>query len=379
MVPLLHQGGFERICVLTGRLLQEKCEVCLVVFSTKDQFYDVTGMELINLNLESRPGKLGKIVNVLKRVRAVKKIKREKQIQVTYSFGSTANLINVLSRVKDKIWVGIRGYGALTERAMKLFYKRADRVICCAKVMADDIEKQFHGGKSVCLYNPCDITQIKKLAEEPMAEAFQPFFADGRQVIASMSREDDVKGFWHLIKAFSRIHGKLPDTRLVIIGEGTFTEYKKLAKDLDIENEVLFAGLQKNPFCMLKKASLYILTSDTEGFPNALVEAMAAGVPALSVNCKTGPAEILAEEYAKAEDQHAVYEGEYGVLMPILNPEKNLLADIIEDEEQVIAEVAIKILTSPEKMTEMSRQAAARSKKFSMDEYTEQLLRLIEE
>ena len=63
----------------------------------------------------------------------------------------------MLSRVKDKIWVGIRGYGALEDkRAMKLLCRRADKVICCAKVMVDDIGRLFSTSKAECLYNPCD-------------------------------------------------------------------------------------------------------------------------------------------------------------------------------------------------------------------------------
>lgn len=380
MVPLLDQGGLERICALTARLLNDRCNLCLVVFSTRNMLYDVSGVELLDLHLGSRPGKFGKIINVFRRVRAVKKIKREREIQVTYSFGPTANLVNVLSRVKDKIWVGIRGYGALADKgSMKLFYRRADKVICCSKVMADDIEKQFKGGKSVCLYNPCDITQIERLCREPIAEQFTPFFEKGKQIIVSMSREDDVKGFWHLIKAFSLIHKELPDTRLMIIGEGTFKEYKKLAADLGIEAEVLFTGVQSNPFNLLKEASLYILTSNTEGFPNALVEAMATGVPALSVNCKTGPAEILVEEYHKAENQQEVYEGEYGMLLPVLKPEKNLQVDEVEDEETVIAQIAVKVLTNQEKQKEMSQKAKKRSEMFSLERYTEQIMQWIEE
>lgn len=49
-----------------------------------------------------------------------------------------------------------------------------------------------------------------------------------------MGREDDVKGFWHLVKSFSLVHRRLPDSRLVIVGEGDFLEYWKLADALGI-------------------------------------------------------------------------------------------------------------------------------------------------
>lgn len=137
-----------------------------------------------------------------------------------------------------------------------------------------------------------------------------------------MGREHDVKGFWHLIKAFALAKKKIPALKLMIVGEGTFAEYRKLAEDLQVEQDVWFTGVQKNPFAYLKQASLFVMTSVSEGFPNSLIEAMAVGIPAMSVNCKTGPAEIFLDDYREGGDGHTVIEGEYGVLLPVICPEK---------------------------------------------------------
>lgn len=374
MVPMLHQGGFERICAMTGQLLKENCNISLALFSSEDMFYDVDGIELFDLNLGSRPGIVGKILNVLHRISKIKKIKQEKHINITYSFGPTANLVNALAKVNDEVWIGIRGYGALEEKgAMRLTSKRADKVICCARVMADDFATAFHPKEVVCLYNPCDTGKLRKLAEESVLPEHENFFSGEGPVIASMSREDDVKGFWHLIKSFALIKKEIPDAKLMIIGDGEFTEYKALAEELEIRDSVLFTGVQKNPFSYLKKASLYIMTSITEGFPNSLVEAMAVGVAAMSVNCKTGPAEILLEDYSQAQDQHRVYQGEYGVLLPILNPVKNLDASVVEEEERIMADEALRVLQDAEKAESMKAAAAKRSEMFSVACYVEQL------
>ena len=380
MVPLLDQGGLERICALTAKLLNDKHHVTLVVFSTKNILYDVSGVELIDLNLGSRPGTIGKVINVFKRISAVKKIKKQKSIEITYSFGPTANLVNVLSRVKDKIWVGIRGYGALADtKSMKLFCKRADKVICCTKVMADDIMAQFAPKEAACLYNPCDTEQIRELSTVDVDAEHKSFFEKHTKIIASMSRVDDVKGFWHQIKAFSLIKKEEPEAGLLLVGDGDFSEYKQLAEDLGIRENVLFAGLQKNPFRYLKKADLYWLTSHTEGFPNSLIEAMAVGVPAMAVNCKTGPAEILMEDYKQANNQHQVYEGEYGILLPVLNPVKNLDATVIEEEERILAKETIRVLKDEEQMQKMRAAAKKRSEAFSNIRYLEQLMNNIAE
>ena len=60
ITPMLHQGGFERICVMTARLLQKKCEVVIVVFSMEDIAFDISGLSVIDLKLAARAGKLGK-------------------------------------------------------------------------------------------------------------------------------------------------------------------------------------------------------------------------------------------------------------------------------------------------------------------------------
>lgn len=380
MVPMLHQGGFERICVQTAKLLAERFNVCITIFSSQDIFYDVNGIELIDLNLGSRPDIVGKLLNILRRRKAVKRIKREKNINITYSFGPTANLINALSRADDKVWIGIRGYGALEDRlAMKLTCGRADKAICCAQEMADDVQRLFHPKSVECLYNPCDTERLRILSSEQVDTEHKLFMEEKTHIIASMSREDDVKGFWHQIKAFSLIRKEIPGAGLMIIGDGDFSEYAKLAEELGIRDGVLFTGVQKNPFRYLKKASLYIMTSATEGFPNAMVEAMAVGVPVMSVNCKTGPAEILTNDYSHVKDQSKVYEGEYGILLPVMNPNKNLDAGMIEQEERILAEAVTALINNPEKLEKSGERAKGRSDFFSVNRYVERLVDMIEQ
>lgn len=373
MVPLLHQGGFERICAMTAQLLKEICHVTIAVYSTKDMFYDVSGIDLVDLQLESRPGFVGKVCNVFKRVAAVRKLKKEKKIHVTYSFGLTANLVNSLSKVNDEIWLGIRSYGDLeNKKDMKLFCRKADKIICCAKEMADELKEKYHVRETETLYNPCDTDKIRSLAESPLEETEAAFFDEG-PVVVSMGREDDVKGYWHLVKSFALMKKEISGAKLMIIGEGSFTEYKKLAEDLGIADSVWFTGVKKNPFAYLQKASLFIMTSIMEGFPNALVEAMAVGVAVMSVNCKTGPSEILSEHYETVTDNKRVYRSEYGVLLPVISPVKNLAAGETEPEEQVMAKEAVRILQNEDILKSMQAAGRKRSETFSVQRYLERL------
>ena len=73
IVPMLHQGGFERVCVQTARLLEPYYHVSILIFSSKDINYDVTGLDVIDINLPGgKTGKTGKALNVLKRVLKVR-------------------------------------------------------------------------------------------------------------------------------------------------------------------------------------------------------------------------------------------------------------------------------------------------------------------
>ena len=378
IVPMLHQGGYERICARTAKLLNDEYQVYLVIFSSKDKFYDVSGINLIDLDLGAVSGKIGKIVNVIKRVKRVKKLKKDLKIQVSYSFGTTANLVNVLSKAQDITWAGIRGYGALEEH-LELIGRKADRVVSCARIMEEDINKRVRVQKSATLYNPCNLAEIEEAKNAPIDNRFEEFFKKPGKLVASRGREDDLKGFWHLIKSVYLLKKKLPDTKLMIIGDGEYLEYKQLVKDLKMEEDVLFAGVHKNPYPLLKRADLYALTSQTEGFPNALVEAMACGVPSISVNCKTGPAEILKEKFQECTDQSKVYVGDYGILTPVFDLEKNLDAASFTKEEQIFADEMEKLFVDSKMWEGYRQKAQKRAKDFGMESYVHAIGTLIKE
>lgn len=380
IVPMLHQGGFERICALTAKLLKDRQEVYLVIFSAEDMIYDVTGVNLINLDLGAVPGKLGKVINLQKRIARLKKLKKQLAIDVSYSFGVTANIANVLSKCQETVWTGIRGYGVLQEKSkMQLICKRADRVVSCTRVMEQDINEIFMPKASAALYNPCNIKEIQTLSKENIEGQFAAFFERPGKLIVSMGREDDLKCFWHLIKSFSMVKKELPDVRLMIIGEGEYTEYRKLAAELGIEQDILFTGVQKNPFALLAKADVYALTSESEGFPNALIEAMACGLPCVSVNCKTGPAEILHEDYQKCSRQDMVYAADYGLLTPIFTGAKDLDAKSFTKEEEIYAGELKKLLTDEKLCSHYKEKALERAGAFGMEAYVSNIEKLLQE
>lgn len=375
---MLDQGGLERVCALTAQLLKIKYEVHLIVFNTEGMIYDVSGVDLIDLHMGAVSGKIGKLLNVCKRIKKVKQIKSALDIQISYSFGQTANIVNVSSKCCDIVWAGIRGYGALSDhRRMKFVCKHADRMISCTKVMEQEIAAAYPVKASEVFYNPCNLAQIEELAKEPIDSRFDSFFARQGKTVVSMGRAHDVKGFWHLIKCIYLAKKQFGSIKLVIIGDGDYNEYAKLASELHIENDVLFTGVQENPFALLAKADIYALTSESEGFPNALVEAMACGLACISVNCKTGPAEILHGDYKMCNRQDIMYFADYGILTPVFHGGKNLEADSFTAEEEEFAKGLCRLLADVGLFESYQKRALARSKNFGVETYVQQIERLV--
>ena len=356
IVPSLHQGGLEKVCAATARLMQPYFDVRIAIFDSRNVAYDVKGIPVTDLRLPSVPGRLGKIVNVLRRGRKLRRIKKEEQIDIAYSFGPTANLANIAAGGKSERWLGLRSYMDMgNPRQIRLFCKCADRVICCSETICREVQEKYRCKKAVTLQNPFNIKEVKELSEQ---EEAQLPWEEGR-ILISMGREDVVKGFWHLLKSFALVHEKLPDTKLMIIGKGEFTSYRQLAKELGIEEAVYFTGLKKNPYPYLKRGSLYVLTSYYEGFPNAMVEAMSMGLPVIATDCMTGPKEIL-------EDQ-------YGILIPNMSRTEDFDPRHITEEEKDLAQLIRQLLEDQDKMEHYRKMALKRAGDYTTESYIERI------
>jgi N-acetylgalactosamine-N,N'-diacetylbacillosaminyl-diphospho-undecaprenol 4-alpha-N-acetylgalactosaminyltransferase len=126
--------------------------------------------------------------------------------------------------------------------------------------------------------------------------------------------------------------------------------------ELGLEHKVRFLGYAVNPFAIVRRADMFISPSHCEGFPNAIAEAMALGVPVVSTDCPSGPAELLDEvESTGAGDVHA---GRYGLLVPVARPD--LLAK------------GMKQMSEPETRRRYSAAARLRIEDFRIDKVSDQ-------
>ncbi len=368
MVPTLEGGGQERVAVRTAEILRDKYNVVMVVFDLNKAVFSPS-CEVINVNIPPASNIVTKLVNIFRRVRAVRRLKREKKPIVTYSFGTTANLINVLSKVFGKTIVSVRGRAAAFSPRLtnKMIYHLMDKCICVSEgIRKGLISRGIKENKLYSLYNPYNAEEIIGLSNETINIE--------SDYIITCGRLEKIKGYSHLIRAFKLILEKYPNLKLVFIGTGEEkSNLEILAESLKIEKYVMFLGFQENPYKYIKRAKVFVLSSVSEGFPNALVEAMICGKAIVATDCETGPMEIM-EGTDIASKEGKLEETKYGYLVPPF-----LTNDSDENEkDNMLAEGIVKILEEPDRASVFERNAYERGIQFSYERYLNNLLGIFE-
>jgi len=177
--------------------------------------------------------------------------------------------------------------------AMKILYPIAKGIIAVSDGVKKDLEKVLDNNnvKINVIYNPVITPEILELSEEPCHH--QWFNQKKIPVILGVGRLSKEKDFQRLIKACHLIMKKY-NIYLVILGEGEERKsLEALVGQLGICNFVWLPGFVQNPYPYLRRASVFVLSSQYEGLPTVLIEALAVGTPVVSTDCPNGPREIL--------------------------------------------------------------------------------------
>jgi glycosyltransferase involved in cell wall biosynthesis len=187
---------------------------------------------------------------------------------------------------------------------------------------------------------PCYVIPNPVLVSPAMGEKPTELL-HGKRVVA-MGRLTEQKGFDILLDAFGRARARFPDWSLFIIGEGPLRPVLEArSQQPDLKGSVTFAGRLDTPSSMLGVSQLFVLSSRYEGFPNALTEAMAMGLPVISTDCPTGPREIIQN-------------GINGLLVPPEDP--NALATAME-----------RLMSDPDERTRLGHAAEHIIERYSLE------------
>lgn len=354
LLPTLSKAGGERVASELSLNLSN-FEITIVLLKSAISF-PYKG-KLISLNISSYRNIFLKVYCLFLALNRFKKVIKTESPDYVISFSTPANFINVLSsknpilRVESFMTSACKGFeGKIYKILIKVLYNRAEKIISVSKEISNDLINNFSVKKEKIklIYNPIDVKQIQNLIKEPLLPEHEKIFKS--PVIISAGRLSLEKNYECLIRSFREVKNKVRDANLVILGEGQQEQnLRKLITDLNVCDNVYLLGWQKNPFKFLAKSKIFVLTSLWEGLPNAILEAMACGIPVISVDCKSGPREILAPDTGfKHQTKNAEY-AEYGVLTPVCDNAilSNAIVDALNNKE-LLNNLAIKSLKRAE-------------------------------
>jgi len=295
VIPSLHAGGMERVmCELADYFNTfPGIRVYMVILGKTDKFYKVSQeIELIEpvFNFNNKFRFLYTVKTILFLRNTIKNIKPD----AVLSFGEMYNSFVLLSTLflKQRVYVSDRSkpdkqWGKFHEILRRLLYPKAAGIICQTKYSRDFLIAETSHPNIRIIPNP-----VKALFQNHVAR---------ENIILNVGRLIRTKQIDFLIDCFSKIenHG----WQLWLVGDGPEREsLKSQVINLGIEERVKFLGNQTNIIELYNRSKIFAFTSRSEGFPNALLEAMSAGLSCIAFDCVAGPSELI-------------YDGENGFLV----------------------------------------------------------------
>jgi glycosyltransferase involved in cell wall biosynthesis len=376
-IPDLGGAGAERVVSnLTQALAERGYDIFLILYNQGDVAYPFGGKLLI---IDSKIDSIfykNKILKFLYRTYRLKKLKLQYKFDVVISFLENPDFQNILTKGKEKVFISVRNFASKSYSKnkrfiSKLLYKRADKIIAVSEELKQDLIKNFfiEAQKIKVIYNPYDIEKINLLAQEAIEGELKDIF--NKKCIINTGRLTMQKGQWHLIRAFSYVCNEFDDIELVFMGDGPLlNKLQRLAEELGVIDRVHFIGFQSNPYKYMKNSCLYVLTSLYEGFPNALVEAMICGLPIISVNCKSGPKEILV--YSKDDINQNC-----GVLLEEFQENRDIQCLLLSEKEKKMAIKICELLTDSEEYQAYRVRSLERSEDFRLTTIIEEWRKIL--
>jgi glycosyltransferase involved in cell wall biosynthesis len=185
------------------------------------------------------------------------------------------------------------GSALLEGLGVRWLYPRADAIAAVSRGVADDLlQRRYMRCTPIeVVPNPIVTNELRELANAPVED---DWLASGAvPVVLGVGRLNRQKRFDVLIRAFAQVRTRV-DSRLLILGEGEERGgLEELVRGLGLQEVVRLPGFAANPFPAMARSSVFVLSSDFEGLPGVLIQALACGTAVVATDCDSGPSEIL--------------------------------------------------------------------------------------
>ena len=309
----LSGGAGKSIITLCEELSKHSVEVHLIIYENRIH-YNIPSN--ISFHMLESNGSKREIASALS-----KKLNELGKIDFIMSNSSPSNVI--LSRLDlpqawhcirsaetkqfSGIWKPVRSFWR--KRKYKKLYD-GKRLITVSQGLERVVKETYAANplELKTIYNPFDFRKIELLSRETDVDIPpEPYIIHMGRFDLTSKRQDVLLEAYKISKI---------DYPLVLLGEGRDREeIESLIRKMGLKDKVFLPGFRSNPYPWLRHAKLFVFSSDFEGFPRALVEALSLGTPVVSTDCPSGPSEILKEEFSS----FLVPTGDYNALSDAIN------------------------------------------------------------
>lgn len=348
----LCSGGKERVMseLINGFITHHGAEVHVVLYGLgAEVFYDIQPQAVFHKPSFAQKGK-NRLLLTIKTLSYLRKEIKKINPDTVLSLGEIWNsfVLMALHGTEYPVFVSDRckpdkSFGRFHDFLRKWLYPEAKGVIAQTEKAKEFYQLQFRQNNIPVIGNPINAPEIP---QDNVRE----------NIVVSVGRLIDTKHFDQLIDIFSKINN--PDWKLVIVGGDALKQHnsdtlQKQINDLGMQESITLAGTQKDVNSYLLRSKVFAFTSSSEGFPNAIGEALAAGLPVVAYDCVAGPGDM-------------VNDGENGYLIPLFDQDLFMeqLKVLMEDEDKRLA---------------MSQAAQVSVKKFSINQIVSDYYHVITE
>lgn len=299
VISSLDQGGAERIIsVLAGAWTEQGRQVTLIIFDGKEErsypLHSAVTLQSLGIPNLAAKNPLSAIVRNIRRVLHLRRSIRASQPDLVISFLDFPNILTLLATrglavpviISERANPQFADLKPIWIRLQQKLYPLAAALVCQTSAIVAQLQQSIQV-RGYAIPNPVELPDTWNAN---MLRGGN----DGSRALIAMGRLVPQKGFDLLLKAFALIAARHPAWSLKILGKGALkNQLEAQAESLGLKDRVSFLGALADPFPILRSADLFVFSSRFEGFGNALTEAMACGLPAISFDCPAGPSDII--------------------------------------------------------------------------------------